>query len=286
MGNYCVGCGDLWALFYSLIKNLQVFATRESINFAGLLTALIFLFSSTLYASGLADTIEKIKPSIVGVGTYQPTRAPRSNLMGTGFIVADGYHVVTNAHVVARKLAVEHNEKWVVFIGTGRQPKIREARIIARDEQHDLAILRLTGTRLPPLSLGTTKPVREGDEYAFTGFPIGAVLGLYPVTHRGIISSITPIVIPPGSSRQLNATMIQRLRKPYNIFQLDATAYPGNSGSPLYRPDTGEVVGVINKVFVKQSKEAILEKPSGISYAIPAEYLEVLLSQLKTVAIP
>jgi len=264
-----------------LIKNLQVFATREGINLAGLLTALIFLFSSTLYASGLADTIEKIKPSIVGVGTYQPTRAPRSNLMGTGFVVADGYHVVTNAHVVARKLAVEHNEKWVVFIGTGRQPKIREARIIAHDKQHDLAILRLTGPRLPPLSLGMSDRVREGEEYAFTGFPIGAVLGLYPVTHRGIISSITPIVIPPGSSRQLNATMIQRLRKPYNIFQLDATAYPGNSGSPLYRLDTGEVVGVINKVFVKQSKEAILEKPSGISYAIPAEYLKRLLSKLK-----
>ena len=53
------------------------------------------------------------------------------------------------------------------------------------------------------------------------------------------------------------------------IFQLDATAYPGNSGSLLYDPETGEVVGVINKVFVKESKEAFLEKPNGITYATP-----------------
>jgi S1-C subfamily serine protease len=55
---------------------------------------------------------------------------------------------------------------------------------------------------------------------------------------------------------------------------LDATAYPGNSGSPLYIPETGEVVGVINKVFVKESREAVLEKPSGITYAIPVRYVK------------
>ena len=38
----------------------------------------------------------------------------------------------------------------------------------------------------------------------------------------------------------------------YPIFQLDATAYPGNSGSPLYDPESGEVIAVINMVFVKQ----------------------------------
>ena len=71
--------------------------------------------------------------------------------------------------------------------------------------------------------------------------------------------------------------MIKRLRDPYDVFQLDATAYPGNSGSPLYIPETGEVVGVINKVFVKESKEAVLEKPSGITYAIPVRYVKELL---------
>jgi S1-C subfamily serine protease len=55
-------------------------------------------------------------------------------------------------------------------------------------------------------------------------------------------------------------------------FQLDATACPGNSGSPLYQPDIGQVVGIINKVFIQESKETIIQKPSGISYAIPVNH--------------
>ena len=61
------------------------------------------------------------------------------------------------------------------------------------------------------------------------------------------------------------------------MFQLDATAYPGNSGSPVYDPDTGEVIGVVNMVFVKSTKEAALTQPSGITYAIPSRYLVELL---------
>ena len=71
--------------------------------------------------------------------------------------------------------------------------------------------------------------------------------------------------------------MVHRLSAPYEVFQLDATAYPGNSGSPLYHPDTGVVIGVINKVFVKESKENLLKEPSGITYAIPAKFAEALL---------
>jgi S1-C subfamily serine protease len=70
---------------------------------------------------------------------------------------------------------------------------------------------------------------------------------------------------------------MRRLRNLFDAFQLDATAYPGNSGSPVYDPRTGRVVGVINSVVVKESKESVLEKPSGISYAIPAEYVKQLL---------
>ncbi len=98
-----------------------------------------------------------------------------------------------------------------------------------------------------------------------------------PVTHRGIVSAITPIAIPQLSAQQLDVKLIQRLSAPYDVFQLDATAYPGNSGSPLYAVDTGLVVGVVNKVFVKESKENVLENPSGITYAIPIEHASALL---------
>jgi S1-C subfamily serine protease len=62
---------------------------------------------------------------------------------------------------------------------------------------------------------------------------------------------------------------------------LDATAYPGNSGSPLYDPATGHVVGIINKVFVQSTKETVIEKPSGITYAVPINSLRELLKKLR-----
>ena len=61
------------------------------------------------------------------------------------------------------------------------------------------------------------------------------------------------------------------------MFQLDATSYPGNSGRPLCDPASGEVVGVLNMVFVKGAKENAPTNPSGISYAIPLRYLQALI---------
>ena len=111
-----------------------------------------------------------------------------------------------------------------------------------------------------------------------TGYPIGAILGPIPATHRGMIAAVTPIAIPQGRAGELNAAVIRRLASgAFPVFQLDATAYPGNSGSPVYDPATGEVLGVVNMVFVKGTKEAALSQPSGITYAVPARHLEALL---------
>ncbi|MDF1643386.1 MAG: serine protease [Pseudomonadales bacterium] len=249
-------------------------------------TALLGLFTMLLSVSGyaapgvkLADTIEAVKPSIVGIGTYKIDNRPPAKLAGTGFVVSDGRHLITNSHVIPNMLDQNHNEFLVAFVGVGNQPDIRRVELLERDTVHDLALLKMEGAALPALKIRSSKIVREGENYAFTGFPIGAVLGLYPVTHRGIISSITPIAVPQTSAGSISAKMLKQLRDPYRVFQLDATAYPGNSGSPMYHPETGRVVGVINKVFVKESKEAVLEKPSGISYAIPSRYVRELLEK-------
>ena len=235
------------------------------------------LFICLPASAGLPDTIDKIKPSIVGVGTMLKMRRPPAQLMGTGFAVANGRYVITNHHVIPEELDHDQKESLVVFIGTGRDSIIRSAKLLKSDKQHDLALLEISDFRLPAMQLGTMKEVREGELYAFTGFPIGAVLGLYPVTHRGIVSAISPVVIPVSSTRQLDVAMIRRLQNTFNIIQLDATAYPGNSGSPLYDAETGVVLGVINKVFVKETKEKVLEKPSGITYAIPVTHVRALL---------
>jgi S1-C subfamily serine protease len=135
---------------------------------------------------------------------------------------------------------------------------------------------------LPALVLQSGGPVREGQSVAFTGFPIGSVLGLSPVTHRGIISAITPIVLPSAKANQLNEKVIKRLKSgTFEIYQLDGTAYPGNSGGPLFEMEKGEVIGIINMVFVKGTKESVLSHPSGISFAIPVLYLQELLREVR-----
>ena len=243
----------------------------------GQLLVLGLILPCVTVSADLPGVINQVRPAIVAVGTVQPTRTPRSVFLGTGFIVGAGLHAVTNMHVIPDKIDFARKESIAVFSGRGKNAKVYLAELVARDDEHDLALLEIQGQPLPALKIGNSNRVREGEEYAFTGFPIGMILGLYPVTHRGIVSAVTPIVIPATSADRLSASQIRRMRNPYTVFQLDATAYPGNSGSPLYETDTGRVIGVINSVFVKQTKEAVLSAPSGISYAIPAQYVGALL---------
>jgi len=249
-----------------------------------LLFFLLPLLFSTTSRADLAETIERVKPAIVLVGFYSATSSPQFLLRGTGFVVADGRLVATNAHVIPEgetrnSAAAMAAPVLVVQVRQGSvEWQMRRVEIAAIDKQHDLALLRTEGLPLPRLKLRDTAP-REGQSIAFMGFPIGGALGFSPVTHRGIIASITPIVLPSPTARQLNATAIRRAKEgSFNIYQLDATAYPGNSGGPLFDPDSGEVLGVINMVFIKGSKESVLSQPSGITYAIPASHLQALIA--------
>jgi len=226
-----------------------------------------------------AATIERIKPSIVAVGTFDRTRNPQFTFSGTGFAVGDGSLVATNEHVLPKILDGERIETIAIAVRTPNDTvEVRRATKFAADPSADLALIKVDGPPLPTLRLGNSGAVREGELYLFTGFPIGGVLGLFPVTHRAMVASITPIVIPAARADQLDARSVRRLQTgAFRVFQLDGTAYPGNSGSPVYGPQTGEVIGVVNSVFVKGTKEAALTAPSGITYAIPAERLKALL---------
>ena len=229
------------------------------------------------------DTIQRAKPSVVAVGTFQRTRSPAFNFRGTGFAVGDGSLVATNAHVLPSALDAEHQEMLAIAIPSGGpEAKVQEAKMVAVNRAYDIALLRLSGARLQPLVLGDSSRVREGSNYLFTGYPLGSVLGLFQVTHRAMISALAPIAIPSPDARHLDAATLRRLSTgAYSIFQLDGVAYPGNSGSPLYDPDSGEVIGVINMVFVKGTKEAALSQPSGITYAIPIQALKELLATMQ-----
>lgn len=236
------------------------------------------MFGHCAIAAHLPEIIGSIKPSIVGVGTSMALRSPRDLFRGTGFVVADGYHVITNAHVLPEEMDFRNKEKLVIFYGKGEKGQLLEAKKIAEDMVHDLALLKISRP-MPAVALGDDAEVLEGADYAFTGFPLGLALGMYPVTHRAIVSAVTPVVMPVRNSKQLNQRLVTRLRDPYMVYQLDGTAYPGNSGSPVYERETGKVIGVVNSVFVKETKENLLSNPSGITYAIPVRYVKKLLDR-------
>jgi serine protease Do len=224
----------------------------------------------------LPGSIAQMRASIVAVGTVQPGRNPQFRVLGTGFAVGDGSVIATNSHVVPELVDANRMETLAIAVpGNGMTVAVREVSKFSSDPQHDLALLKLSGGKnLPAVKLSDGSGVREGMVIAFTGFPMGDVLGLFPVTHRGIVSAIAPIGIPGARARELDARLVRQLAAgPFDIFQLDATAYPGHSGSPLFDPDSGEVIGIVNMVFVKGSRESALSQPSGISYAIPARYL-------------
>ena len=247
--------------------------------------ATVFWFGlavSSISQANLVDLITKAKPSVVIVGTHSPTDNPRFNLRGTGFVVGDGSSVITNAHVlpdassnpsVVRQLVVQ-------LIGKPGDLEMRAATVVRVDRNRDLALLKIDGPPTAALALGQSAYVPEGTEVALIGFPIGGALGYSPVTHRGIVSSVTAIAPPMPTAQQLNPKAILRLREgSYDIYQLDATAYPGNSGGPLLRADTGEVIGVVNSVLVRSSKESALSQPSGITYAIPVRFVTELMER-------
>jgi len=242
---------------------------------------LLTLAAGKAVSAELPDTIDRIRPSVVAVGTLMPIRRPQAQFMGTGFAIGDGRMVVTNHHVIPDLIDTEKKEQLAVFSGRGPNAKAHPARIVRSDPDHDLVLLEISNGPLPAMSLAPAAVIREGEEVAFTGFPIGMVLGLYPVTHRAIVSAITPVVAPTNNSKELKAKHILRMRNRFEVYQLDGTAYPGNSGSPVYETASGKVVGVLNSVFVKDTKETLLERPSGISYAIPVEHLHALIEKAK-----
>ncbi|MEO8751680.1 MAG: serine protease [Casimicrobiaceae bacterium] len=248
------------------------------------LLVLVAQIASSAWAEEATATIERVKRSVVAVGTFARTRSPQFAFRGTGFIVDDGTLVVTNSHVVPGPPDPNQMEVTGILIPQpGGSPALfREAREVAKDADVDLALLKIVGTPLPAVRVGNSDGVKEGQDILITGFPIGAMLGPFAATHRGIIAAIAPIAIPQAHSTELNAKTARRLGAgAFNIFQLDATAYPGSSGSPVYDPATGQVIAIINMVLVKGTKEAAFSQPSGISYAVPAKYIGDLLQKAR-----
>ncbi len=260
-----------------------------------LVASAALLLSALLAQTAQADLVSVIaaaKPSVLPVGTFNATDSPRFGFRGTGFVVGDGSFVVTNFHVLPPAGETEGGPVIVVLVvpvtpagkpgdatgPSGQTGQLRRARVVGTDRSHDLALLKIEGTPLTPLQLDEPGAAREGQSITLMGFPIGGTLGFAAVSHRGIIASITAAALPAATARQLDPRALVRLREGnYEVLQLDATAYPGNSGGPVLDADSGRVVGIVNMVLVKAGRESALSNPTGISYAIPVRHLHDLL---------
>lgn len=231
-------------------------------------------------AQSLPDLIARTKPSVVLVGSYGLLDSPRFGFRGTGFVVGDGRRVVTNVHVLPPDLAGRVDRRLVIQSWTERDGWTqRDAQVTRTDPLHDLAVLSIVGSPLPSLPLAEYD-AREGTEVILMGFPLGGALGYGHVTHRGMVAARVAIAPTAVNAQSLQPRALQQLRQgSFEVLQLDATAYPGNSGGPVLDVATGQVVGVLNMVLVKGTREAALSAPSGISYALKVSTAAALLAE-------
>jgi S1-C subfamily serine protease len=245
-----------------------------------MLVPVLGVWKADVVGAELADTVAGVKPSVVAVGSLPKGGSGKPVQRGSGFVVADGRHVVTTTGAVSGGSGKGRGEGLAVFLPAGVQrARGRPARVVLEDAEHDISLLRFDGRALPALRIGRSADVREGELLAYTGFPTAGTVGLHTVTHRGIVSAISPNVVPPMSAKAMDRGLLEKLARPYPVFQLDVSAFPGNDGSPLYEPATGRVVGIINSTFVKTSKELSMSRSSAISYAIPVDHVRALLTR-------
>ncbi len=172
------------------------------------------------------------------------------NSLGSGVIVTNEGHIITNTHVVSDG---EGNQvdQIEVQLSDGRTKK---ARLIGADSQQDLAVLKIDNPGVKPLKLADSDTVQPGDFVLAIGNPFG----LQETVTDGIISW----------KGQPNSTDFRG-----DLLQTNAAINPGNSGGPLINL-RGEVVG-INEQIVSSSGGS-----QGIGFAIPSNTVRAVLESV------
>ena len=172
------------------------------------------------------------------------------NSLGSGVIVTNEGHIITNTHVVSDG---EGNQvdQIEVQLSDGRTKK---AQLIGADSQQDLAVLKIDNPGVKPLKLADSDTVQPGDFVLAIGNPFG----LQETVTDGIISW----------KGQPNSTDFRG-----DLLQTNAAINPGNSGGPLINL-RGEVVG-INEQIVSSSGGS-----QGIGFAIPSNTVRAVLESV------
>jgi serine protease Do len=236
----------------------------------------LLISAPSAMAGSLVDTVRQVKPSVVGIIIVPKDPRTLPALIGTGFAVADGRHIITNYHVVRDQGKSGGGQVLFAYVQNGPVPDRRALTLVAVAPGVDLALLRIDGQPLPALKIREEPDLApEGTDIAITGFPVGTIFGFHPSTTRGIVSALTPNRAPEYHSQGLDPAVIRAPR--YQTYQLNVVAFPGNSGGPLYDAQNGLLLGVVASTFIKETKEKALSEPSAITYAIPSGFVRQIL---------
>jgi putative serine protease PepD len=199
-------------------------------------------------ASGVAfirSQIVQKTQSVFGFPQQQSSEAT-----GSGFLIDNDGHILTNAHVV------EGAKKVTVQLGDGAE---QDAQVVGTDPSSDVALLKVDNTEgAQPLQLGDSSKVEVGDPVVAIGNPFA----LDRTVTSGIVSALQrQIQAPNGFSIS-------------DVIQTDAAINPGNSGGPLI-DGAGQVIG-INSQIESQSGGNV-----GIGFAVPIKTAADVVSQLE-----
>jgi serine protease Do len=172
-------------------------------------------------------------------GGDQPNLRPS----GSGVIVSESGHIVTNLHVVNNARAVQ------VQLADGRT---LPARFVGADSPSDIALLKIEAEGLQAMPFGDSDKVNVGQMV----FAVGNPLGLQETVTQGIVSA--------KGRRALSEAANE-------FFQTDAAINPGNSGGPLVNLD-GEIIGINN---------SISPQGQGIGFAIPSNTVRRVFESIR-----
>jgi len=172
---------------------------------------------------------------------------------GSGFVIDNDGHIITNAHVVdgASKVTVKLEDKIT-----------RQAKVIGKDPSTDIALLKIdpSGLKLDPLPLGQDAPVQVGDPVLAIGNPFG----LDRTLTTGVISAKQRKIDAP------NGFSID------HVLQTDAAINPGNSGGPLLDA-AGRVIGINSQIATGGNGGGNV----GIGFAVPIDTAKKVLPDLE-----
>ncbi|HHX45156.1 MAG TPA: trypsin-like serine protease [Chloroflexi bacterium] len=202
----------------------------------------------------LTRLYEQLSPGVVSIQVFARRAGQVGEGAGSGFIIDEQGHIVTNNHVVAGAQQV------TVIYFNGIEAR---AEIVGTDDDSDLAVIRVDPTTFPEgvgvLPLGDSGQVVPGEWVVAIGNPFGLggslTLGIVSATGRLIPSGATSFAIPQA-------------------IQTDAAINPGNSGGPLLNLD-GEVIGVNAQIATGGGGVN-----SGVGFAIPANVVRLVVPSL------